>query len=423
MTILPHGVKDILPNDSSKMRFVEEVTLDTFSRWGYRRVITPIIEYEDILSKGIDNEIKGEILKFVEPETGRILALRPDITPQIARMMASRMRADPMPVRLCYSESVFRCTGRPTMKHKEIFQSGAELIGLGLSEADGEIVAIAIEAMKSLSLQEFKIDIGDVGFLGGILEDIEIEEGLKNALMKSIALKDRSGLEQLLRDLSIDDLKKRLLIELPSLYGKGEEVLKRASCLVKNRRSLKALNNLEQILNILELYGLKEFITVDLGEVSGFDYYSGMVFEGFVKGIGRGIVRGGRYDNLLEQYGYSCPAVGFAFDVDGLLNAMDVRKVLQEEDKIDFLLFSAKEEKKEALDIAMSLREKKYTVARDIIKRDYEASFEYSVKNRIDSIISLGLEGLDDDMVMLEKVMTREKREIKIKDILQGIGL
>ena len=416
---LPNGVKDILCRGSARMNFVEEEVLGAFRRWGYRRIITPLLEYDDLLSRGLDEATREEVLKFVEPETGRILALRPDITPQIARIVATRMMGWPRPIRLCYNESVFRRTGYPA-RQREIFQAGAELIGIDLPEADAEMVAVAIDAMKTMGLKNFKIDMGQIDFFRGILDSIGIDEERREKITHSISLKDRSGIEETLRDLPIEKRKKDLLLELPNLYGSGEEVIEKASSLVKNSRSLDALENLSSILRFLDIYGLREYITVDLGEVKGFNYYSGMVFEGFVEGLGREVLRGGRYDKLLDNYGYSCPATGLAFDVEGLSQALYEQKGEACEKEIDFLIFNAKEEKGEALEIATALRAKGRSVARDIIKRDYNASLEYSKKNNITSVIALGIEGVREGEAMVERVDTGEKKTLKVVDIIEG---
>lgn len=322
---LPPGVRDILPEESAKIEAASRGIISVFQGYGFKRLITPLLEYVDVLSLGMGENLKDRLLKFIDPSTGRVVAIRPDITPQIARVVATRMRDFPLPLRLCYNENVLRYQEARDGKCREVIQAGAEHIsGKASAGADAEMIIIAIEALKTLGLKDFKIDIGDVGFLRAILEKLPVSAEEKKLIKEVIAIKDTSGLETLLDDIGMQIRKeeRKLLVNLTTFYGE-EEVIEKASSFTRDREALRSLKNLKEVVDIITEKGLSDSVTIDLGEVRGFDYYTGIIFEGFASGIGKPILSGGRYDNLLERYGYPSAATGFAFDVENIVAALE----------------------------------------------------------------------------------------------------
>ncbi len=322
---LPQGVRDILPEEAQKIGFVERTVLSVFEGYGFKRIITPLLEYVDVLSLGTGEWLRERVLKFVDPTTGRIMAIRPDITPQIARVVATRMRDCPLPLKLCYNENVLRYQDPTSAKSKELLQIGAEYITEEPSpEVDAEMIVMAVEALRSIGLEDFRIDIGDVGFVRAILRGLGLDEHEKVLLKDVIAKKDTSGLEELLKGFGdrISREERDILFTLTSLYGE-EEIIERAMSFSRNRATEEVVENMHIVLEILKKRGVKGFITVDLGEVRGFDYYTGMIFEGFASGIGKPILSGGRYDTLIERFGYRCASTGFAFDVENIVSALN----------------------------------------------------------------------------------------------------
>ncbi len=408
--ILPFGMKDILIDGSMRMEYVEGIVGDVFERWGYRRIVTSLLEYEDVLSRGIDREVRKGLLKFIEHPSGRVVTIRPDITPQVARIVATRLRDWPRPIRIYYSESVLRSVGDQFSKLDEIFQIGAELVGLSGPEADAEVVAMAVEALTALGVRDFNVTIGHVGFLRGIIDSLPAGEEEKGRILKAVNLKDRSGLVDLLSRLSIEDTHRAILSELPLLYGGREVIDKGLEAVDGLKGAVDALENLSAIWRFLELHGVDGHISIDLGEARGFHYYTGMVFEVFVKGLGRGVGRGGRYDSLLEKYGYPCPAVGFAFEVEGI---MAVALISERAGRSDFFITGGEEEG--AIKVASSLRGMGFRVARDLARRDYEEALAYCRRNGIAYLLDLGPEG-----VKVEEVGTGRKTFWKVGDLLAG---
>lgn len=323
---LPPGVKDSLPDEAEKIERIEECILKVLERCGFKRVITPFLEYLDVLSIGLGDDLKEKVFKFIDPISGRIVAVRPDITPQIARIVATRMRDYKLPIRLCYNEKVFRYQEPRIGRPREVQQIGAELITKEPSpEADAEVIIIAINSLKGLGLKDFKIDIGEAGFVRGMLNATMLDDKEKGRIKDAIALKDGSALEAILDSLGdkITNKYKKVLKTIPSLFG-GKEVLEKASSIAEGRQAKMAVANLSNILKILGTKEFQKFITFDLAEMRGFDYYTGIVFEGFAMGLGKAIMSGGRYDNLMQNYGYPCAAIGFAFDVDNIVAAMEM---------------------------------------------------------------------------------------------------
>jgi ATP phosphoribosyltransferase regulatory subunit len=322
---LPQGVRDILPEEAERICKVESAILSVFSRFGFKRVITPLLEYVDVLSLGMGKGLKEKVFKFIDPSTGKVVALRPDITPQIARMVATRMRDYPLPQKLCYNENVLRYHDARGGKSREILQIGAEYISTEPSpEIDAGMIITAIEGLKKAGVRDFKIDIGDVGFVRTVLERLRVSESERKLIKDAVEVKDNSGLEAILAGLKkkVDMRDKKLLLALPTFYGEAE-VIEKARALSTDNATKGALENVKAVLAIITRKGYKESVTVDLGEVRGFDYYTGIIFEGFASGIGKPILGGGRYDTLLEKYGYRASSTGFAYDVENIVTVLE----------------------------------------------------------------------------------------------------
>lgn len=391
-TQLPKGVQLYLPDEAARKRHVEGRLLEVFRLWGFREVITPSYEYFDVLAVGTDEALQERMFKLVDRETGRMLALRADITPQLARIAATRLRDRPKPLRLAYVTNVFRYEEPRVGRHREFYQAGVELIGLPKPEADTEMIAMAIEGFRALGLDRFQIDVGQVEFFRGILETLAPDGATARALREALRRKDAAELERLVGALDPPPATGDLLLALPTLYGRAE-VLERAAKLVNNPRSERALENLVEIHRLLTAYGLAEHIILDLGEVRGFDYYSGIAFEGYVAGLGAELCGGGRYDHLLGRFGPPCPATGFAFDVDRLLLALEAQGVEVPVRGPEVFIIDFTEDKTAALALSRRLRGLGLAVARDIISRGLEESIAYAREIRAGRVLVIGAPG------------------------------
>lgn len=383
---LPRGVSDFLPDNAAKIGFIEGRLRRVFDLWGFRRIITPKLEYEDVLALGMGNGLKGKTYRFDDRQSGRLLAFPPDITPQVARIVATRLTGWPLPHRISYSGRVLRQTEMQTGRSRELFQSGVELIGLDSPEADAEMVVMAVEALQSLGLDDFKIDLGQVEFCRGVMAASGLGGASLEALQDAVSRKDMSQVTRIVQDAGISEESRREICALPRLFG-GREVLADAASVVTNSRSKAALDNLRQVIGILEIHGVGEYLTIDLGETRGLDYHTGVTFEGFVTGLGEPVCSGGRYDGLTARYGFSAPATGFTFNVLSLLQLLERRPEVEASTARDFLLFNSLDDRRPVLDAARVLRANGFSTARDIIRRDLENSLDYARRMNIRFIL------------------------------------
>ncbi len=377
--MLPKGVKDFLPGKATKIAFLDRTLHDTFTRWCFRPIIPPSLEFLHVLEKGMGEGLREKTFRFDDRQGGRLVAFAPDITPQVARIVATRMREVPLPLRLCYNGRVLRHTEEQAGKDREIFQAGVELIGLESPEADAEMIAMAVECLAALGAGEFTIDVGQVEFFRGIMAALPVSGQLAIEVQSAISRKDLSGLQSLLAQAPLSDRAREEVLALPRLFG-GREVLARADAVVSNDRSRRALDNLHRVLEILEVYGVEEHVTFDLGELRGLDYHTGIIFQGYLPGLGRAVCSGGRYDDLTARYGYPAPATGFAFNLLNLLFALDRQLEQNAGLESDILIFHAGSDKAPAQRLAHALRRRGFSVARDIIRRDQDASIAYARK-------------------------------------------
>ena len=397
-TQLPKGVKIYLPDEAAQKRRVEGELWSVFRKWGYREIVTPAYEYFDVLSQGTDQELQERMFKMVDRESGRLLALRADVTPQIARIVATRMREEPKPLRLAYVTNVFRYDEPHVGRYREFYQAGVELVGLPNPEGDAELIAMTVEGLRALGLESFQLDVGQADFFRGIVEDLGLDETRAGELRAALGKKDISALERIVAGLGAPAAVGELLLALPELYGRAD-VLDRAERLVKNPRSEAALRNLSEVYRLLTVYGLADSVLLDLGEVSGFDYYSGVHFEAYVSGLGASLAGGGRYDHMLARFGYDCPATGFAFEVGRVLLAMESQGVAAPPPGPDFFIIDFTADKTRALALSRRLRDLGAAVARDILSRGLDDSLAYAREQRARWALVIGEPGTDAEQV------------------------
>lgn len=316
----PAGVSDILPGECERKKDTESVLWTVFASAGYKEVETPSFEFYDCYA-GIGGELSQETLYKFFDEQGRILALRPDFTTSIARMAATKLADAPMPQRYMYSGNVFRNEQCEGARRREFTQSGIELIGSYAPEADAEVIAAAMEAVLAAGIEDFTMEIGQVAFFNGLVEQAGLDAAMTEKLRDRIDSKDAVGIEKIVSRLDMDGDIKKLMTGLPYMFG-DERVLERAYVPGLNETSAAALDNLKRIYELLCLYGFGEYISIDLGMLSNIDYYTGSIFKGYARGLGFPICGGGRYDNLMGRFGKPAGAVGVSIGVNRILSAL-----------------------------------------------------------------------------------------------------
>ena len=413
---IPKGVTDFLPEQAERIGFIEGKISRTFELWGFRKIIPPMLEFEELLAAGMDESLREKSFRFEDRQSHRLLAIPPDITPQIARIESMRMKGYPLPHRIYYNGRVLRHVESQSGRSREIYQTGVELIGLDSPEADAEMIAMSVEVMRAIGFEQFKIDLGQVDFYRGIMASADLAAGSAAEIRGAIARKDISSVRSTLEDLDISDDLKTQIVALSRLFG-GIEVLEKAAVIVKNDRSKRALENLAKVIDILSMHGIKDELTIDLGEIRGLAYHTGLTFEGFVPGLGEPVCGGGRYDSLMGKYGDPRPATGFAFNVLNLLQVFENVSAKDLGRSPAFLIFNRREDKSPALALATALRQQGYPVARDIIRRDLAESLEYAQLNGIQYAVVIGEPGSAEDEVLLVSTADGIRRSIKTSEL------
>ncbi|MHB8481122.1 MAG: ATP phosphoribosyltransferase regulatory subunit [Nitrospiria bacterium] len=320
LTMIPQGVATLLPEATVLRRKIEKRGMAVLKKYRFQEVITPLFEYLDVLSLGMGEELISKGFKFIDRSNGRFMLLRPDVTPQIARMVSMHFREHPKPIRLCYFANVFRHEEAHEGREREFYQIGGEIVGGEKPSDDADLLIVVMEILKALKLHQFKIVLGHAGYFKSILS--RCPAGVQKEIQKTVARKELSHLELILKKENIPPKISEQILQISRLFG-HQEVLDRARKITHDKRTLQTLDHLKAIYTILQRKKMDKNILIDLGEVRDFDYYTGMVFEIFLEGFGGEIGGGGRYDDLVGKFGYDCPSRGFALDVEKLQSAMD----------------------------------------------------------------------------------------------------
>ncbi len=350
----PEGVRDIYDGECARKLAVQQKISRVFRLYGYQDIETPTFEFFDIFNKERGSVGPNEMFKLLDRDNNT-LVLRPDMTPAIARCVAKYFMEETMPLRLCYRERTFINNSSYQGRLKETTQTGAELIGSAGADADAEMIAMVIDALKSAGLREFQVELGQVEFFRGLAEEAGMDERTQESLREQIEKKNYFGVEEIVSGFHMPGRLRDIFLNLPELFG-SFEMLGRMKGEVRNERSLRAIGRLERVQEILTHYGLSEYVSCDLGMLSKYQYYTGIIFKAYTYGTGEYIVTGGRYDKLLEQFGKDSSAVGFAIVVDQLMLALSRQKIDVPFTGTDTLLLYTKEQEGDAVRMASSLR-------------------------------------------------------------------
>ncbi|MFC5450911.1 ATP phosphoribosyltransferase regulatory subunit [Paenibacillus aestuarii] len=348
----PIGVKDYLPEAVTKLRNIEFCVLACMERWGYTQIITPTLEFYDTV--GVASSTADKKLFKLLDRKGSTLVLRSEMTAPIARVASSLLREYAFPLRLSYHSNVFRAIEEEAGRDAEFFQTGVELIGDASSEADAEVVALAIASLQAAGVGTFKIALGHVGFLNGLFQEtlegrLEDQQTLKEHLLS----RDYVGYREAIQALALPEEVERELIGVLRLRG-GDEICAQARMVSKHPIAQDAIRHLCEVWDVLKAYGVSEHVVIDLTMIGDFSYYTGMTFEGYAAELGFPVCSGGRYDNLLSQFGRPAPATGFALKTNRILEV--IGKVAVDRPTRILIAYDA-EHREEALKRAKSTRE------------------------------------------------------------------
>ncbi|HKW70327.1 MAG TPA: ATP phosphoribosyltransferase regulatory subunit [Candidatus Dormibacteraeota bacterium] len=308
------GFRDLLPLEAEILREAQESLLAEMRQWGYRHVVTPLVESMDVLDLGLGVEQRRRLFKFTDAR-GDLVALVGERTVPVARLVAGKLRTSALPLRLCYAGPVLSTDEGRFQHRRETYQVGAELIGASGAAADAEVIALAARCMEAAGIRRYQIDVGHAEFFHGIMDAVRLPDEVKGALRSALVARDFVALESLLEDTPLKSAEHELLLRFPALRG-GPEILGAAGGLVRNRRSETALEELARVRELLVGHGIGDVVNLDLGAIRDFDYYTGVIFEGFGPDVGKPVTQGGRYDGLLARFGRSAPATGFMVQLD-----------------------------------------------------------------------------------------------------------
>ncbi len=353
----PEGVRDIYGKEYDDKAYVEDKLGRMIDSFGYKRVQTPTFEYFDVFSKEVGTIPSNELYKFFDKENNT-LVLRPDFTPSIARCAAKYFMESNSPLRFSYLGSAFTRTDSLQGKFNESTQLGAEFIGDDSVYADGEVIALAILSLKEAWLKDFRVSIGHIGYFKGLCEEAGIDEETEFELRRLISGKNHFAAKDLIEEKKIASPYREKLFGIADSFTDLDS-LSKAKENVTNSRSIAAISRLEKLYNVLCSYKVEQYISFDLGMLSKYNYYTGVIFRVFTYGVGRAIVKGGRYDNLLSHFGKQSPAIGFGLQIDDILEALNSQGIeLPSKEEPVYIIYNPDDidEYAKALDKAMKMR-------------------------------------------------------------------
>lgn len=350
----PDGVRDIYGKECCDRKYITGKIHDQMESFGYSSIETPTFEFFDVFAEEINASDTKELYKFFDKE-GNTLVLRPDFTPSIARCASKVMLEDDSPVRVCYEGNTFLNVSNLQGKLKENNNIGVELMNDSSVYADAEAIALLIESLKSSGLLEFQVSVGDADYYKGLCEEAGITPETEEEIRQQIIGKNYFAAEAIMREKNIPERYSEIILKVSEFIG-SDDALEKAVAQVSNKRSIAAINRLKELYKVLTLYGVEKYISFDLGILSRFNYYTGVIFSAYTYGVGDAIAKGGRYDNLLGKYGKDAPAIGFSIVIDDLMSALYRQGIKVENGAIVETITYTNDNYEEALKKARELR-------------------------------------------------------------------
>ncbi|HJB86685.1 ATP phosphoribosyltransferase regulatory subunit [Mordavella massiliensis] len=372
----PEGVRDIYNVECGKKLALEARLKKVFHLYGYHDIQTPTFEYFDVFRKEIGTISSRELYKFFDKE-GNTLVLRPDFTPSIARAAATLFQEETLPIRLCYTGSTFVNHSSYQGRLKESTQMGAELLGDDSAEADAEMLALVIESMLTIGLKEFQLTVSNVAFIESLIEDAALKEEEQERVRELIINRNYYGAEEYLDSIQVKRSTREAFASLNGLLG-GVDILEKAKNIAPNSRGVMALRRLEKIYDLLKLYGVEKFVTFDLSMMGTYGYYTGIIFRGYTYGTGDAIVKGGRYDHLIEKFGKQSASIGVGIVIDELMNALTRQKIRILYTRKNTMILYDEGRQKEAIALAKDFRSKAKNI--ELIKKAKDKLLEQYVE-------------------------------------------
>lgn len=387
----PEGVQDILFTSCRQKRLLENKIRDAFRLNGYRELETPIIEFFDVFGGGRGLIKQESMYKFCDSK-GRLLVLRPDLTVPVARVAATKLKDEDFPLKCCYIGNTFSFDELGGGRQNEFTQAGCEILGVNSPEADAEVVAMAVETIKATGIDEFQIDIGQVEFFKGLMEESGLTEEEVEEVRELIDLKDFVGVEQVMDHHQVKEALSTLILDLPKLFG-PRDILQRINYKDIGERATNAIINIKAVLEILEDRNLAQYVSIDLGMVQSMNYYTGIVFRGYTYGVGFPILSGGRYDQLVAKFGKECEATGFSLGINMALMALERQKKLLNPDDGGCLITYEQSARKLASNLCREFIEQGILAELDIQLIGSEETKQYALSKGLNRVIHVKSDG------------------------------
>ncbi|WP_010529320.1 ATP phosphoribosyltransferase regulatory subunit [Lentibacillus jeotgali] len=329
-----------------------------FRTYGYLETGTSTFQDYDMYSSMVGTVRKHNMIKTIDP-SGDVLVLRPDMTIPIARRMANEKASYR---RLFYVQDVFRQL-KDESNPKEFTQAGVECFGEDTPENDAETIALAVHVLQDLEFDQFKVEIGHAGFFKDLIDELPLSPEELEKLQELIQSKNLVEIRPFLNNLSVEESIVKAIETIPLLYGKPRDVIERAAAITLNSKMERTVAYLQQVYTLLKAYGIENCVVFDLGLINHMDYYSGVIFQGYITGYSKPVLMGGRYNDLAEQFGAEIPAIGFGCIIDHLLNAKkEAGQTAQTEETVDLVIYYDQNRSSDALPYANQLRNQGYQV-------------------------------------------------------------
>ncbi len=377
--ITPEGTRDLLFDECLSRRAVEDKFAQIFKTRGYSEVVTTGIEFYDVFNKGSRTVPQEQLYKMVDSK-GRLIAMRPDSTIPIARLVATRLKDAKMPLRLYYIQTMYENNALLKGHSDEVVQAGIELIGSDSRKADFEVLSAAMETLTAFEEDKFRLEIGTIGFFKELILKLNVDEQTEEQIRYFILNKNYPALNDLLDEIGDSDAT-RALKQLPRLFG-GEEVFERASKLFSDEKTDKILSDLKYVYNSLSMLGYEGKIIVDLGTVNRIDYYTGIVFRGYLEGLGEPVLLGGRYNKLISEFGFDAAATGFGINVNAVSSLLLKSENAPKTKVPDAIVFGENENIIKAVAYSNALAKSGITVENSLFDT-LEETKEYAVQKGI----------------------------------------
>lgn len=355
--ITPEGTRDIVLEECAIKKKLQGDIENVLNGWGYDEIVTPTIEFYDTINSGFQALREEELYKFFDNK-GKIMALRPDMTIPIARVVASKFKDVKEPLRFRYCANVFRVHESLGGKKNEYTDCGVELIGEKGKNSDLEILVTALDVLQILKKYKYKLEIGSIKFFNSAVEELKLDDDEKIKLSQLIDRKSLQELEEFLKYLNLEDKYKKLFLKLPWMFG-DKEILEEGKKYCFNNGMKESIDYLVELSKELEQLGYGDLAYYDLGMVPTLNYYTGITFRGYVEGVGTTVLSGGRYDRLLSTFGEDRPAVGFSINLDSVLDIIKDEKL---EKKAIYKIYYNKSNEVDAFKKSSELRKRGYVV-------------------------------------------------------------